>query len=234
MDMINLKKYRIIDLSQHLRPGICRIDGSYEYGGGMHLEGVIQHRRLELREFTYLGGNDSMHFIETETHIGTHVEAPYHVTVDFGKTKKSISEFPPDNWIGEAIVFDFSDKKTINGKRIAITPEDLEEVKKSDIVLMGSRLRPDERPYISKGAAEFLAKRKIKQLGWDDGVEIGLEPMAKLYNHNLLLKSDICLIEGLVNLDKIEKKRVFYIGLGLSWYGLDSSPIRAIVLEEIH
>lgn len=48
-----------------------------------------------------------------------------------------------------------------------------------------------------------------------------------------MLLNDIPLIEGLVNLDKIKKRRVFYIGSPLRWQGLDACPIRAIALEEI-
>ena len=51
--------------------------------------------------------------------------------------------------------------------------------------------------------------------------------------HNNLLRNDIPLIEGLVNLDKVQKERIFYIGLPLRVKGLDSSWIRAIALEPL-
>ena len=62
------------------------------------------------------------------------------------------------------------------------------------------------------------------------GVEESHDSMA---THNNLLKNDIPLIEGLVNIEKIGKERVFYIGLPLRVSKLDSSWIRAVVLEPL-
>jgi len=63
---------------------------------------------------------------------------------------------------------------------------------------------------------------------------IGVEaPGGSMATHNNLLRNDIPLIEGLVNLDKVQKERIFYIGLPLRVKGLDSSWIRAIALEPL-
>ncbi len=222
--MLDLKKYRVIDLSQSLRPGILKVDGSYIYGSPKIL--YDEPRRLELRQFTY-DDNEYMHFIDTETHIGTHVEAPSHVMVGGSEPKKNISDFSVEKWMGEAIVLDFSYRTPIDGVKQPITPEDLSEVREGDIVLLWTRLSSDKQPYISREACEFLIRKKVKLMSWE-GMDIG-----GLSNHNSLLENEVCFIEGLVNLDKIMKKRVFYIGLALNWHGIDASPIRAIVLEEI-
>ena len=50
--------------------------------------------------------------------------------------------------------------------------------------------------------------------------------------HDTLLAHNILFIEGLQNLNKITQDRVFYIGLGLKWIGIDSIWVRAIALEE--
>jgi kynurenine formamidase len=50
--------------------------------------------------------------------------------------------------------------------------------------------------------------------------------------HDTLLTHGVLFIEGLRNLNTITKDRVFYIGLGLKWMGLDSIWVRAIALEE--
>ncbi|MEM2111399.1 MAG: cyclase family protein, partial [Candidatus Bathyarchaeia archaeon] len=62
------------------------------------------------------------------------------------------------------------------------------------------------------------------------GVE---ESVVSMATHNNLLKNDIPIIENLVNLEKIQKERVFYIGLPLRVKGLDSSWIRAVILEPL-
>ena len=138
--MFDSKKYHIIDLSQNLRPGILRADGSYTHGSPNVLYG--EPRRLELRQFSMLD-NEYMHFVETESHIGTHVEAPSHVMANGGKHKKDVSDFPVEKWIGEAIVLDFNHKMPVKGARQPITPEDLAEVKEGDIIL-GYNASPDK------------------------------------------------------------------------------------------
>ena len=50
--------------------------------------------------------------------------------------------------------------------------------------------------------------------------------------HKYLLGNEMPIIEGIANLDKITKSRVYYIGLPIRTKGMDSSRIRAIVLEE--
>jgi len=226
--MIDLKKFRIIDLTQELCPGVLKVNGKYLHGYG---EPPYGNRRLELRQWIYEPDHNFMHWIETETHIGTHIEVPYHLNINGKEGGKSVSEFPIENWIGEAIILNFSDKKPINGKGQPITVEDLKGVKEGDIVILWSTYKGEERPYITVDAQEFLIKKKIKQLAYDD--RIGIELEGGIEAHNRLLKNDIAFIEGLVNLDQIKKERVFYIGLPLRWQKLDACPIRAIVLEPL-
>ncbi len=125
--------------------------------------------------------------------------------------------------------FDYLEPKTGEGQ--PITPSHLAKVKKGDIVLMWSPFKGREAPYISAEAAKWLAERPVKMLGVQNiGVEESHESMA---THNNLLRNEIPLIEGLVNLEKIEKERVFYIGLPLRVASLDSSWVRAVALEPL-
>ena len=216
--MIDLKNYRIIDLTAKLCPGVLKANGEYVHGEEV--------RRFEIRQFIYAPDKCFMHWVETETHIGTHVEMPAHYVED----GKSASEMPIELFMGEAIVLGFDFLKPKDGKGQPIKPEHLKQVKEGDIVLMWSSYKGDEAPYISPEAAEWLAKRRIKMLGVQNiGVEASYELMA---THKNMLENDIPLIEGLVNLETIKKERVFYIGLPLRVYGLDASWIRAIALEE--
>lgn len=217
MVMIDLEKYRIINLSAEIRPGILKINGEYLHGN--------QTRRFELRQFIYAPDKMLMHWVETETHIGTHVELPAHLM----QGGKSSSEMPIEKFFGEAIVINFTALKPKNGKGLPIFPSHFDKVRKGDIVLMWSSYMGDEQPYISPEAAEYLAQKPVKMVGVQN---IKVEaPNASFATHNFLLKNEIPLIEGLVNLDQIKKERVFYVGLPLNVAGLDSSWIRAIALE---
>jgi len=217
--MIDLKNYRIIDLSEKIIPGILKVNGEYVHGN--------QTRKFEIRQFIYAPDKALMHWVETETHIGTHVELPAHLT----DGAKSASEMPIESFMGEAVVLKFDFLEPIEGKGQPITPSHLEKVKENDIVLLWSPYNGDERPYISPKSAEWLARRPVKMVGVQN---IGVEaPGGSMATHNNLLGNDIPLIEGLVNLEKVKKERVFYIGLPLRVAGLDSSWIRAIALEPL-
>jgi len=217
--MIETKNYRIIDLSAEIHPGVLKINGEYLHGKEV--------RRFEIRQFRYAPDKALMHWVETETHIGTHVELPAHL-IDGAK---SCSEMPVETFLGEAIVLKFDFLKPKDGKGQPITPSHLSKVKEGDIVLMWSPYEGSEAPYISPEAATWLAEKPVKMLGVQNiGVEASYDLMA---THNNLLKNEIPLVEGLINLDKIQKERVFYIGLPLRVAHLDSSWIRAIALEPL-
>jgi kynurenine formamidase len=215
--MFKTKDYRIIDLSSEIRPGILKVNGEYLHGN--------QTRRFELRQFIYAPDKMLMNWVETETHIGTHVELPAHFTQE----GKSSSEMLIQSFLGEAIVLNFTNLKPEEGKGQPILPSHLVKVKKDDIVLMWSSYNRDEQPYISPEASEWLAQKPVKMVGVQN---IRVEaPNGSTATHVNLLKNEIPLIEGLVNMEQIRKERLFYIGLPLKVAGMDSSWIRAIALE---
>jgi len=216
--MIDLSKFRIIDLSIELHPGILKVNGEYIHGREV--------RRFELRQFIYGLDKTFMHWVETETHIGTHVEMPAHYLED----GKSASEMPIETFMGEAVVLKFDFLKPKNGKGLPIKAKHLSKVRRGDIVLMYSPYKGDEAPYISAEAARWLAEKPIKLLGVQNvGIDESCDSMEI---HDNMLRNDIPIVENLVNLDKIKRDRVFYIGLPLRVYGMDSSWIRAVALEE--
>jgi len=217
--MLDLKRFRIIDLTREIIPGILTVNGDYLHGR--------EFRRFELRQFRYALDGTLMHWVESETHVGTHVEMPAHY-LDGGK---SASEMPLETFMGEAVVLRFTELKPIDGKGQPIRPFHLNGVRRGDIVLMWSPYKGHEAPYISPPAARTLAEKKVKLLGVEN-VRVESSPNF-LATHDNLLKNDIPIVEGLVNLDKIRGDRVFYIGLPLNVRGLDSSWIRAVALEEV-
>jgi kynurenine formamidase len=232
--MIDLSKYRIIELSVELCPTIYRLDGVREdpfpssdldwnetvvYSGGA--------KRLVLRQIKY-PDMDFNELIDMEAHLGTHAETGKHLDYD----RLSITDFPVDTWIGEAVVCDFSHKTPVHDERYELTANDFGKVKKRDIVLIRSSLSYNDAPTMTEEAAKCLIDKKVKLIG-------GLEPFngvigtAELRNiHNIFHENDIVLVQGMINLNQIKKERVFFIGLPMRIKGLDASTIRAIVLEE--
>ncbi|MEM2905877.1 MAG: cyclase family protein, partial [Candidatus Bathyarchaeia archaeon] len=102
--MIDLRKYRVVDLSTELQPGILKVGGRYVHGRNV--------RRLEARQFIYAPDNMLMHWVDTETHIGTHVEGPSHYRDEL----RTVSQLPLEVFMGEAVVLRFKDLEPISGR----------------------------------------------------------------------------------------------------------------------
>ncbi len=215
--MVDLDMYEIVDLSQEMKPGILKVNGEYVHGS--------ESRCLEIREFIFEPDKMLMNWVETESHIGTHVEGPSHHP-DAGKC---LSDLPIRTFIGKAILLRFDDIPPSEDGSRPIEPNHLQEVRAGDIVLMWSSREGEDAPYISPGAAEFLQERGVKMIGIQG---VGLEAPGSMASHETFLLNDIPIIEGLKNLEKLDTERFLYIGLPIYLNGIDSSWIRAIALVE--
>jgi kynurenine formamidase len=90
--MIDLSKYRVIDLSYELLPGEGKIDGHYLHGEPFHGQSV------QVQEFMAFSAR--MHFIQSETHNGTHVESAHKYSEDGA----DIGSMLVESYMGEAVV----------------------------------------------------------------------------------------------------------------------------------
>ena len=170
-------------------------------------------------------------------HSGTHLDAPFH----FFENGLTIDEVPLERTVGEAVFIDVSDKrhdKTITAamleKRLK---KDQNEVREGDIVLIrtwdGEWNGPGFHTAAGLGlsAAKWLTGRKVKAVGIDLSNADTTSDMSRP-SHMQLLGNAIGIMENLVNLDQLSKKRFFFAGIPLKIKGLSGSPIRAIAIEE--
>jgi kynurenine formamidase len=219
--LIDLNKYSIIDLSLEIRPGLQKVDGGF-------IRAIVPEggqRTFNAHQKISLATNSFMWTITAETHLGTHAECPAHVrTTEGTEGVKTSGEVPIEQWLGEAVVIDILTKKQ------PIRSEDLQMIQSNDIVIFRSPFVNHERPYLTIDGVKHLIKKKVKQI-YVEGMQTNIQ-IPSFEVHDTLLAHNILFIEGLQNLNKITQDRVFYIGLGLKWIGLDSIWVRAIALEE--
>ena len=219
--MIDLSKYRVIDLSFELVPGEKKVDGRYIHGE------PARGRPVEVQEF--IAFNARMHFIQSQTHNGTHVEAPY----KYSEEGADIASMPVESYLGEAVVCDFAHK----GVGQAISPDDLANagVKGGDIVLIRGRYPGGESlPYLTFESIDWLIDAGIKAIGMQN---VDYSPPGTPYGRDdgdgRFLLAGIAYLDALTGLDQIRKPRVFFIGLPVRIRRVTASWTRAIVLEEI-
>jgi kynurenine formamidase len=222
--------YRFIDLSEEFIPDVLTEDGYYTR--------TNQTRRGQLRDFLGADTHNIMQFVDFETHIMTHVEVPRHFTRD----GKSCSEMPIEKFFGEAVIVNLSHLKPKDGKRQPVKSSDLAAARGGDIVLMWSDCKRPYHPYFTAEAMKWLVDLPVKAIGIDRNVS----PEDPNFMHDLSLPeanathkicfgngNEVPIFENLLNLDKIKKDRVFFIGLPLKVRHMDASWVRAIALEPI-
>jgi kynurenine formamidase len=168
-------------------------------------------------------------------HVGTHIEAPYHVRPE----GMDVSQIPLEALCGSAAVLDLT---AVPGGGV-VTLADMERaaepaggLREGDIVLL--RFDYDYGPESGRNfeaeAIGLLVERGVKLVGTDLlGIELptGDPRLVDQYNHHQLLDNDICLIEQVAHLDQLTQPRVTVFALPIPIQGLDSFPTRVIALE---
>jgi arylformamidase len=222
-----LQRLRAIELSHVLLPG----DEEYR------LE--VENRFVEelLPEYAGLrppGADYIMSEVHLWSHVGTHIEAPFH----YFRDGADVSEVPLDRVVGECALLQLTDR----GPGEPITATDLDErgadVCEGDIVFVrtdsGNYRTPmsHDRPYFAHEAVRWLVDRQIACLGVDcSGIE--RRGVAGQPNHVLLFEHGIPLIEHLTGLDQLESPRFFVVAVPWRVRGLEASPISVVAFEEI-
>ena len=221
----------------------------YDFGNGMRLidlsklvDPATETRRCKLYRFNTGGPIPDFHTnVDIMTHLGTHAECPYHHNDDW----PDVTEVPLTTFMGRGVYVNFHDTVKPNTH---ITAADLDreakKVKEGDIVIIDSdyKLNPftpdtntekDHRLFVNGETAEWFKNKKVKAVGFGDGVSIeNCNEDVKPF-HDILLAENIIFIEVLKNLEQL-KKDVFFISFAaLPIKGLDASPVHAYAIEGI-
>ncbi|OGO04926.1 MAG: hypothetical protein A2Y73_06790 [Chloroflexi bacterium RBG_13_56_8] len=179
-----------------------------------------------------------MHKVEMHlNHVGTHIEAPYHVCQE----GKDVSSVPLESLCGDAVVLDLTFVKAggvVELEDVQRAAEVAGGVRRGDIVL--ARFDYDGSAENGRSfapeAITYLVDAGMKLMGVD---LLGISSprsdprRAQQHNHHQLLDRDICLIERVANLDQLTKSRVLVFAFPYPIQGLDSFPLRVVALEEL-
>lgn len=211
---------------------------------------VFPHWRWKPERIVTSSHADGELFTSSRLHIPlhgfTHVDAPVH----FLSGAEAIDALPLDRWCGEAAVVDLSHRGADEG----ISADDLDRhaqhVRAGDIVLLrtdwdrkedvGRREFWTRAPFTTREAAEWLAARSVKAVGYDyppdpslrlDPEHPGRLPREQHVTHDVFFPRGIAVIEYLANLAEIGAPRTLFLALPLKVAGGDGSPVRAVALE---
>lgn len=170
-----------------------------------------------------MSGSVNIGKIVTSTHIGTHVDAPYHFDID-GET---IEMLDVNRYIGDASIIEVTDTEVIS-------VSDLEQHNIQGTILLiktdGAKDKskfPVDVPTLSLEAVTYLNEKGIKLFGIDVP-SVDKVDSKSLDVHHALYKNDIMIIENIV-LDETPSGYYDFIALPLKIKGADGSPVRAVV-----
>ncbi len=203
---------KIIDISLEIKEGMIRYPGN---------------PNPQINRYASIPKNKTNEsLVKMGSHTGTHIDASLHIDGKTGGTEK----ISLNNFYGECRVLDLS--------RVGreIKEEDLAgfKIKKNEIILLktenskkGYKKFRKDFAYLSDGAAEYLAKKKIKTLGFDyiSIVKFGSDSQV----HKILLKNKITIFEGL-DLSKVKQGKYIFAGFPLK-INSDAAPARAVLVE---
>jgi len=204
------------------------------------LDPKTESRRCGLTRFNTGGPIPDFHTImDLTSHLGTHVECPYHHNDDWS----DVESLPITTFMGRAIYVNITHMKS-NEK---IKGYDLEKacgnrIKEGDIVILDSpmKLAPftqasntgdDKRLFICRETAQWLKEKKVKCVGFGDGVSIESNNEDVKAFHDVLMEVNVVFLEVLKNLEELSVDTFFMSYSPLPIKGLDSCPIRAYAIE---
>ncbi len=185
--------------------------------------------------FIHFGGVADIGFqcnqILMPTHFGTHTDAYTH----FLPGTTTIDRMPLVKYVGPAIVLDV--RKRPDPARV--TQADLEAAWPAGATALrvlvnsgwGDRVKGPAYfrgfPGIEAEAARWLIRRKVILLGLD---QPSVHPREYKRVHEMLFRAGVGVTEGLINLSRLPRGEVFFVGLPLALARLDGSPIRAVAI----
>ena len=209
-----MENRKIYDLSVSIYPGMLK---------------WIDDQDVELTQETAIRNGDAYNFsrLTCSTHIGTHIDAPYHFTTD-GKTVDQLNLY---DLIGEALVVQM-DTDTITADELRDV--DLKKYKRILFKTKNSELLKSEtfhKDYVALdySAAELLVKNGVRVVGIDY-LSIEMYETEEHPVHKLLTENEVIIIETL-DLSKIEPGAYFLVALPLKLRNSEGAPARVVLVE---
>lgn len=160
------------------------------------------------------------HIITFGNHLGTHIDAPSHMF----KNGRNLSDYPVEKFVGQGCYINAT-----NGVSIELVKK--AKIQQDDIVLINtgiSDIYSDDNyfkrlPAIPGEVIDYLITSRIKMLGIDAG-SVDIKDFSV---HKQLLKSEILIIENLINLHELKNKKFNVCAMPIK-LPLDGAPARVV------
>ena len=162
--------------------------------------------------------------LSTSTHMGTHIDAPFH----FDDNGLKVLDLPIDLYIGRARVVDVSGKESIG--RVELEAIDFGGAER---ILLKTGSRPDSNvfpetfTYLRPDIGPLLKERGVRLIGVDTP-SVDPETSKTVSAHHALNDNGVMILENIV-LSGVEAGDYELIALPLPIKEGDGSPVRAVL-----
>lgn len=174
-------------------------------------------------------------FMATTTHIGTHMDAPYH----FDSEGRTIGEIDLEETIRPTKRVDVRD---VAGPDTEITLDQVKDrmpapIDPGDFLFIHTGWSDEhvntpafygKNPYYSEEIAEYVVETEARGLITDAAIDPGDEGYR---NHYTLLESDKVIVENVINCDGLPETFVTYV-VPMRLANGDGAPARVFVIED--
>jgi len=161
--------------------------------------------------------------LQTSTHIGTHIDAPFHYNEQGLKTH----ELPLDVYLTQAQVMDVSGLEKIALSDLKPLEKNVEAVLLKTVSWQDRSKFPEKWPIFDESIAKWMADNGIRLLGVDVP-SVDPETSKDLPMHQAMNQHQRFILEGIV-LDEVSEGVYQLVALPLKIKGGEGSPVRAIL-----
>ncbi len=217
---------KLIDLTHSIDPSHVQRKFSVETIGAE----TVNHNVIRKDKQWYIMSNIAM-----VSHIGTHIEVPYHLFPN----GYDLSNMPIDTYYGNGVLLNFSEiqqRIEISVEQVKIAADKVGGIRQGDIVLCNlgyanryGQKSYSESPYFSTNAIKWLIDSGMKMMGVDAG---GIElPLSEEHvNHAALFANNIPLIENVANLNLLPPNGFHVSAFPYPIHGVEAFPVRVVAL----
>ncbi|WP_238323416.1 cyclase family protein [Planococcus antarcticus] len=161
--------------------------------------------------------------LQTSTHIGTHVDAPFH----YDEQGLKVHELPLDIYLSKAQVMDVSGFDKISSSDLEPLGEGVTALLLKTLAWKDRYEFPGKWPVFDDSIAEWMADNKVRLLGVDVP-SVDPETSKELPMHQAMNRHQRFILEGIV-LDDVAEGVYQLAALPLKIKGAEGSPVRAIL-----
>lgn len=161
--------------------------------------------------------------LSTSTHMGTHIDAPFH----YDKNGMKVDELPLDVYLTKAQVVDVAEIQNVSVENLPEIAEDVQAVLLRTAAWQDRTAFPVSWPEFDTAIAEWMARKGIRLLGVDVP-SVDPQTSKDLPMHQAMNRNGRFILEGIV-LDGVPAGVYQLAALPLKITGADGSPVRAVL-----